>query len=368
MDLTALSEKIYSHPYIRVGTHVLFWTGEWLLTWHLTTISFNTYNTFDAPVLWQLSFANTINLILAYYPLVYWLIPALQRRKYVTFFSGTLGLLLFYTLVSALTEKLILIRCASCMEALRNANNGYYAFLQLGLPNRVFAKLASLGALINLILSISLPLAIKIAIEVFRQRIAVIKLAKENVELEFSFLKSQVNPHFLFNSLNNIYGLILKKENDKAAGTVARLAEFMRYTLVDSTEAFVPLQTEIRLLENYIELEKIRLNHVRVDVELKCQDSKVSLPALLLMPVIENAFKYSGDRPGDVITIQVTCQSGRLFLRSTNPTDGNRQRLTGAGIGLRNLKKRLELYYSGNYTYDVVQTGLHYTATLEIRL
>ncbi|MXV15654.1 sensor histidine kinase [Hufsiella ginkgonis] len=368
MDLEKLSEKIYNRKAFRVSAHLIFWLAELLLTWYTTIISFNTYrNLGDLPV-WELSFINTLNLALFYYPFVYLFIPQLRKRRNFAGVAGIIGLLFVYTLINSLTEKLVLVRCADCMEMLKRSNNDYYQFLHLGLLSRLFAKLASMGMLIGLVFSVSVPLAIRIAIQSFRQQIAVVKLAKENVELEFNFLKSQVNPHFLFNSLNNIYGLILKKENNKAAATVAGLAEFMRYTLHSPGSDQMPLQKEIKLLQDYIDLEKIRLNHTAVNFELESQNENQVLPSLLLIPMIENAFKYSADRSGAMISIRLVIKASNLQLSVTNTVDVNRQLHTSGGIGLQNLKKRLELYYPGNYNYEATDTGQLYTASLEISL
>jgi sensor histidine kinase YesM len=368
MDLEKLSEKIYNHKPFRVSAHLLFWLAELLLTWYTTIISFNTYRNLGDQLVWELSFVNTLNLALFYYPLVYLFIPQFQKRRYLAGVAGIIGLLLVYTLINSLTETLVLLRCTDCMKMLKTSNNDYYQFLHRDLLSRLLAKLASMGMLIGLVFSVSVPWAIKIAIQSFRQQIATVKLAKENVELEFNFLKSQVNPHFLFNSLNNIYGLILKRENDKAAGTVARLAEFMRYTLHSPDSDQAPLQKEIKLLQDYIDLEKIRLNHTAVNFELKSQNENQVLPSLLLIPLIENAFKYSADQFGAAINIRLVIKARNLRLIVTNTVDVNRQLHTGGGIGLQNLKKRLELYYPGNYNYEATDTGQLYTTNLEINL
>ena len=368
MALEKLSEKIYNRSALRVSVHLLFWLAELLLTWYTTIISFNTYRNLGDLLVWELSFVNTLNLALFYYPFVYLFIPQLRKRKYFAGVAGIIGLLLIYTLINSLTEKLVLLRCTDCMQQLKTSNNDYYQFLHHDLLNRLLNKLASMGMLISLIFSISVPLAIKIAIQSFRQQIAAVKLAKENVELEFNFLKSQVNPHFLFNSLNNIYGLILKKENDKAAGTVSRLAEFMRYTLHSPASDQAPLQKEIKLLQDYIELEKIRLNHTTVTFELQSQNGNQLLPSLLLIPLIENAFKYSADQVGAAIRIRLVIKKTELQLIVTNTVDVNRQLHIGGGIGLQNLKKRLQLYYPGNYNYEATDTGQLYTTLLAINL
>jgi signal transduction histidine kinase len=368
MNLESLSDKIYSRPQLRIGAHLLFWLCELVIFWYTTIISFNTYKNMGNRLIWELSIANTLNLALFYYPLVYLLIPQLKKKRYLIGIAGIVGLLLFYSLINALAEKLLLLRCDPCMLLLKVSNNDYYQFLQRNLPNRLLAKVATFGIMIGLIFSISVPLAIKIALQSFRQQMAAIKLAKENVELEFNFLKSQVNPHFLFNSLNNIYGLILKNENVIAAETVARLAEFMRYTLHSSDSDRMPLQKELQLLRDYIDLEKIRLNHTVVTFDLDPGQENPVLPSLLLVPMIENAFKYSADQLGATISIRLHISGNKLELKVTNTIDENRRLNAAGGIGLQNLTKRLNLYYPGNYNYKVTDTGWLYITKLEINL
>ncbi len=368
MNFEYLITRLHHRPRVRILAHVLFWLAELLLSWYSTTISFNTYNHLGNSFIWQLAGVNTLNLILVYYPVIYGIVPLLKARKYGWGLVGMLLLLIVYGLGSTFSENAILLNCADCMAALKTQNNGYYHFLQLDLFARLFSKLASMGMLISLIFSVSVPVALKIALGSFRQQLAAVQLAKENVELEFNFLKSQVNPHFLFNSLNNIYGLILKNENHKAAGTVARLAEFMRYTLHSPGSAQMPLQKEVDLLRDYIELEKIRLNHTAVEASFDTNDEKVVLPSLLLVPLIENAFKYSADQPGASIRVQLHIQAGTLKFNVCNTRDENRELRVGGGIGLNNLKKRLDLYYPGKYHYEVINNEQSYTVNLEINL
>lgn len=368
MNFEYIVTRLHSDIRVRIMAHVLFWLAELLLNWYSNSISFNTYNSFGNLFMWRLSIVNTLNLILVYYPLIYWLVPLLKGKKYWSGVIGMFFLLVLYSLGSVLSENVILLNCPDCMGELKIHNNGYYHFLQRDLFNRLFAKLATMGVLISLTFSLSVPVAIKIALESFLQQLAAIQLAKENVELEFNFLKSQVNPHFLFNSLNNIYGLILNNDNNKAAGTVARLAEFMRYTLHSPGSDQMPLQKEINMLRDYIELEKIRLNHTTVEANLDPGQEDQVLPSLLLVPLIENAFKYSADQPGANIRIQLYIKEGKLMLNVSNTLDENRQLHAGGGIGLQNLKKRLELYYPGRYYYEVKNKEQLYAVNLEINL
>ena len=368
MNFESLSQKLHTRKDFRIGAHLLFWLWELLLTWYTTIISFNNYRNFNDHTIWQLSFINTLNLVLVYYPLVYVILPGFKKGRLMAGILGITVLLILYSLVSTLSEKELVITCDYCMQRLKENGHDYYQFLQLDLLSRLLAKVASMGMLIGLIFSISLPLAIKIALQLFRQQITAVKLAKENVELEFNFLKSQVNPHFLFNSLNNIYGLILKNENSKAAGTVARLAEFMRYTLYNSNNDKMPLQKEVQLLKDYIELEQIRLNHTNVKFDIILDDNIYELPTLLLVPLIENAFKYSADTPGAFISIKLTVEMGQLSLNLINMVDENRQLQQPGGIGLENLKKRLNLYYPGKHDYHFRLSDKDYTATITFEL
>lgn len=368
MSVETILHKIYSRRALRVTAHLIFWIVVLLVSLYSTLISFNAFNHFGTGTLWLLSLIATLNLALFYYLFVYNIIPVFIKKRYIIGLLATAGLLILYTYISTLSEKLILLKCTECMEQLRVTGHDYYEFLQRQWSARLIAKLASLGVLINLVFNICVPLTIKIAIQSFRQQLAAARLAKENVELEFNFLKSQVNPHFLFNSLNNIYGLILKNENEKASGTVARLSEFMRYTLYNSNQDKMPLQKEIQLLRDYIELEKIRLNYTQVVFGIKSDEGSYEIPALLFVPLIENAFKFGEDSPGGCICISLVVERGQLKVTVSNAVDVNRQLSQAGGIGLQNLKKRLNLYYPHKHQYQVITTEQKYTASITIEL
>lgn len=368
MTFGSLIGKLHANSGYRFSAHLIFWTMELLISWYASIISFNAYKNFTDQTVWKLALSGTLSLAVVYYPLVYVLVPLLKKGRYLWGILGVAMLLLLYGVLNTWTEQLLITRCAPCLLQLKISNPDYYHFLHIAFFNRLFAKLATMGLLIGLIFSISVPLAVKITLQSFRQQLAAVRLAKENVELEFNFLKSQVNPHFLFNSLNNIYGLILKNENNKAAATVARLAEFMRYTLYDSANDRSALLKEVDLLKDYIELEQIRLNHARVDFTFELNDQCADVPTLLLMPVIENAFKYCADRKDALICIQLTANPGRLKLLVGNTIDENSQLHKSGGIGLQNLKKRLNLYYPGKHDYTYQLTDDYYLTTIALDL
>lgn len=368
MNLEIISNKLYTNRKWRVTSHMLFWLLLVLVNRYLTTISFDNYNSFSQQRIAALSITGVIDLIIFYYPFVYAVIPRLRKKEWPVGIFAILVLLCVYTLVNTLTETWILLPCDRCMELLKLQHSDYYNYLHGYWVGRFLSKLLSFGIIFGLLFSLSIPLFIKITLQFYRQQLTAIKLAKENVELEFNFLKSQVNQHFLFNSLNNIYGLILKNENNSAAGTVARLCDFMRYTLYNSAGDRMPVEKEIGLLKDYIELERIRMNYTRVEFDIDVDHMNYELPSLLFLPVIENAFKYNADKPETYIKIELLIKSKLLKFNMTNRIDEDRRLQQSGGIGLQNFKKRLGLYYADKHRYQVTTDDICYTVKITIDL
>ena len=175
------------------------------------------------------------------------------------------------------------------------------------------------------------------------------KLAEEKLAAELNFLKSQVHPHFLFNTLNNLYALTLIK-SDKTPDIVLKLSGLLDYMIYKSDDDFVPLVKELEVLESYIELERMRYNE-RLDFQYKIEgevDSHQVAP-LILLPFIENSFKHgaSNDRTKPTIKILVNIESEYLQLNIQNSVQGEKKdsESESEGIGLKNVKRRLELIY-----------------------
>lgn len=200
------------------------------------------------------------------------------------------------------------------------------------------------------------------------------ELEKEKAESELKFLKSQVNPHVLFNNLNNIYSYALEK-SEKVPEMLLKLSESMRYMLKDGTKSMVPLKKEIKYLENFIELQKLRLEG-RGNVEFSVQGDPGNhkIAPLLLVSFVENSFKHSMKTEEDIfIDILIVIEEEELtFVARNNYSDiKNRdiERETG-GIGLQNVKKRLKLIYEDQYRLSIDRTGeefcVHLTLNLEV--
>ena len=187
----------------------------------------------------------------------------------------------------------------------------------------------------------------------------------QNRQSELSFLRSQINPHFLFNSLNNIYSLMYQN----AAGAqeaILGLSDLLRYMLYDASEK-VPLQKEIDYINRYIALQRIRFEHpIHVVLHATGPVQTVQVPPLLLIPFVENAFKH-GDFSGSLHGVDITVHAGSksLYFHCTNKK-GVGQKDTTGGIGLQNVKRRLDLLYTNKYLLKIEDEKYHFTINLEL--
>ncbi|MDF9831314.1 histidine kinase [Parabacteroides sp. PF5-6] len=218
---------------------------------------------------------------------------------------------------------------------------------------------------------IALSVAFRSTISWFRVEAERKELERNRSEAELQNLKSQLNPHFLFNTLNNIYSLIAISQ-EKAQESVHELSRLLRYVMHDSSQPLVPLEKELDFIRNYVELMRIRQpGHVTVETSLSAETPLVEVAPLLFISLIENAFKHgvSNSKPSSIrIEIhqneeEVVC----LIENSYFPKDMERDK-SGSGIGLPNLRKRLDLLYPGKHELHCGREGENYRAYLSINL
>jgi len=200
---------------------------------------------------------------------------------------------------------------------------------------------------------------------------AAISSEKEKLDTELKFLKSQINPHFLFNALNNIYSLTVVK-SDKAPGSLMRLSEMLRYMLYDSDDGKVSLQKEIEYLENYINLASLKDSRgLNVKVDLDKRHTRLKVAPLLLIPFVENAFKHSKieDLENGFINISLKTSSDHLEFTIENsiPNTVFKKDKLG-GIGLPNTKKRLDLLYPNKHLLSISDSEKVYSIYLKLDL
>ena len=177
-------------------------------------------------------------------------------------------------------------------------------------------------------------------------------LQTQTIQSELRFLKSQINPHFLFNTLNNLYALTLKK-SDKAPEIVLKLSEIMRYMLYECKADRVPLEKEIEYLRHFIDLHLLKDSRgLNVTVDLDESRPQLSIAPMLLIPFVENAFKHSKveDRVNGWIKIEMKTADGQIVFQVQNSVpDANFTKDQAGGIGLVNVRRQLELLYPGRY-------------------
>jgi sensor histidine kinase YesM len=207
----------------------------------------------------------------------------------------------------------------------------------------------------------------RMAIVYFSLKQQAAALVLQNAKTELNLLKSQVQPHFLFNTLNNIY-YEAYREAPRTALLIERLSEIMRYFVDESPKDLVYLSAEINFLENYIALEKIRIRHEITLTFTHPVADGCSIPPMLLMTFVENIFKHGIDKTSmhNVIAISLTQQDQRLLFTTQNslPEDTSTHRHRGSGID--NLRKRLTLLYGDNYTLQTDKSATHFTAFLSV--
>jgi LytS/YehU family sensor histidine kinase len=202
-------------------------------------------------------------------------------------------------------------------------------------------------------------LFIKLIIEWVLQERKRVELEAQTRSSEIALLRSQINPHFLFNTLNNIYSLVCKKSDD-APSAVMKLSEIMRYMLYDTNTEKVPLNKEINYLRSFIELQQLRLNFKDfIQFEISGQTNDKFISPMLLIPFVENAFKHGNkniNSPGIIIKLmvnkhQVTFEVVNYIKKHNEILDKE------SGIGLNNIKRRLELLYPGKYNLNISSTN-----------
>ena len=186
---------------------------------------------------------------------------------------------------------------------------------------------------------------------------------------ELNFLKNQLNPHFLFNSLNSIYALTNKKSND-APEAVITLSELMRYMLYKTDNDFVLLKDEFEYIQNYLKLQRLRIvNNENVTLNIHGNVSNQKIRPLLLISFIENAFKHGTDFMGNTeVRIVMTITNNKLEFSCINLKGNNKKVKKDSGIGFPNTKERLDLLYPDKYTLDVKEDDNRYYVTLILDL
>jgi len=343
----------------RWAGHITFWFAILVFSTLQSTL-FNDYSL-------HYNFINYLGLIpsqvIAGYVLTYYQIPKyIFKKKYLKFVLSFLVMLF----VLAILARLITVYFAEPIIAFTLDQESVWEIL----TDPVYALTVYAPALyINPFLFASL----NIIVDKIRERNKLETLEKEKVKAELNFLKAQIHPHFLLNTLNNLYALTLKKA-DKAPETVIKLSDMLVYTLYKCDEKYVPLKNEIELLQNYISLEQLRYgDNLNIELNENVENKNAKIAPLILLSVVENAFKHgvSGETENAKIKIDIEQKDDSFVFEVFNTKSEIAQKDETEftkGIGIKNVKKQLDLVYPKSYEFDAVENERDYKVTLKLDL
>jgi len=213
--------------------------------------------------------------------------------------------------------------------------------------------------------------AFKLLIDYARAQRRLGEMAKEKAEAELNFLKSQINPHFLFNSLNSVYFLI-DKANPDARQALHKFSDMLRYQLYECNGDKIPIEKEISYLKDYVDLQKLRKDeNYSVQFNSSPDVKGFTIEPLLLMPFVENSFKHLshfGNGKKNLVEINADRQNGEFCFSVANTIEYNSTKESVGGIGLKNVKRRLELLYPGKYQLQITEKNEQFKIDLKLKI
>lgn len=349
----------------RIVVHITFWV-VWGLFNSLAIIS---QQNFGNKLL--IASSTVIEGCIVYYGITYFVLPNLFSVK--RFLIGILALLIVYCLnylenfgfyVLGLKYTFFTPRSYLYEYAQIYVKKGFWGMLT---PHNIFLEiLMALGG-------VAVPLLIKFSREINDYSMRVAKLSKEKADLEIDFLRTQLNPHFLLNSLNNIYSQVVSKD-ETAGDSIVVLSDLMKYILYHSGELLVDLEREIHFLRDYVDLERLRgSRYLKILFSQEGAMKGYNIAPLILINYVENAFKHGGVREGEValIDIAVSFIDETLFIRIENDyvkkMDESKKNKEG-GVGIANTKRRLRLLYPDRYSLTIKQENNKFLVEVMIKL
>ncbi|WP_299606201.1 histidine kinase [uncultured Aquimarina sp.] len=333
---------------IETKYHVYFWITYFLFNVIRWGSYFNDY--------WYSFRSNLVefplHLVIVYFN-IYYLIPNYLLKKkyttYVTFLLFSLGI--HYVVRSTLNYWLI---TENIWPEAQGENEPF------GLNHIIAVVLGELYVL-------ALTFSIKISIDFIMERNKTKQLTALQYKTELQYLKAQIQPHFFFNTLNNLYALTIQKSS-KASEVVVKLSEFMQYIIYDASKRKVSLIQEIQYIDNYIELENIRYgSQIKTEINIKGCIDDVLITPLLFLPFVENAFKHGFKDTGEMsLLVSFEVRDDTLIFISENSYDEKASSRSKNGIGIKNVERRLQLLYNENYMLLISNDNNLYKITLKI--
>lgn len=326
--------------------HLLFW-----LIWTYYSIVIIEDYAFHIGKLHLFYITGIIIYVLTFYVNYLFVLPKVFRpfrwRKAIL---GFLAVFLFFTLSRFLLEQVITFYWLNIRNYTAETGTIWYLYDNIFYSSKPIILSTVLWTIIFLVRTLEYN---KVILE-------------ENKNTEIKFLKAQINPHFVFNTLNNIYSMVYFN-SEKSLPAIEKLSQIMQFTTYESQKEKIKLSGEINYILAYIELEKLRheedaFTELHIDTS---GNEHIEIPPYILSPLVENALKHGLMSNADPIRIALKADKQHLFFRVEN-TIGTQKKDKLGGIGLDNLQKRLEIYYPGTHSLRITETGDRFTVELNI--
>lgn len=345
--------KLILNKVVQLLLHSIFWCG--VLLFYTYFFGFN-----SADFNYVLSFSLFLMpiTIATTYVSIYKLIPEyLLKKRYALFVLYS-----FYTFI--ISAYLIVVSVFYGLIYL-----SHFKFQKMAPISKSLLLVATAVYLVVVIVSAFklLKLNVKHSEETKKLETKILETQLKFKEQELNYLKMQIHPHFLFNTLNTLYGFALKKA-DETPDMILKLSNLLDYLLYQTDKPFVLLTEEIHHIEDYIALEKMRFNDtLNINFSITPFSEKLKIAPMLLLPFIENSFKHGSIKQGVLfIDINLACNNNQLNLIVKNTASQNKN--IGNGIGLENIKKRLDLLYLNQYDLSIEKNEDLFTVNLKLNL
>ncbi len=335
--------------------HIIFWIAVFIFA-IMNTLAY-IGNELFIPVVISVSMRTVFNM-LTFYLFYLSITQKIFTKKKVIIFAA--GGIIYLTVFSFIFSFLYYIPISYKIAT----TNPFTYSLTTGIKNVIYSIFAY-----QTIFAISGSLS-KVSLIWYSNQIKQHETAKQNITTELAMLRAQINPHFLFNTLNNIKSLI-KKMPSKAVISIEKLNGIMEYMINESSNEKVPMRKEIEHIRNYLELEKIRYSDAGyIDFRISGNYQTTDIPPLIFMPFIENAFKHGNKlskSPGIEIGIEVSGEE--INFRTKNYIkDKSEMQSRNSGFGLTNIRRRLDLIFENRYKLDITNSDKIFSVNLKINL
>jgi sensor histidine kinase YesM len=361
--------SVYPSLTVRVALHILYWVLMLFFILVITSYSFRV-KVFDSENV-LFSCAVLFSTLFIHYFVCYFSFNHIRTKKWLLVLLDIFVVYALSVLVttSALTLLKHLHPGNAVVERLhqRFAVNSIARFFSGELVIWIFSFIIWFNAI---------GIIIKIAKDFYESSLEKFAIAQEKNSMEINFLRAQIQPHFLFNSLNSIYGLVL--ENEEASKVILQLSNLLRFSLYDSAREYITLREEVDFLTNYIILERMRHKESLVQIEYdfnQVENCEKTIKPLILINFIENAFKHgiNASVKNRWVKLVMEEKDGLLTFRVANnkpPVTSRKKNMeqSGGGLGLKNVRRRLELEYHTRYSLDIKETEEMYEVVLVIKL